>query len=131
MEAVGWHPLVGDDDLLTEFERRVRVQLANPKILVLLAETDAGICGLLEAELIELSGIFQPRRGIHISAVYVEEAMRHQGIARRLIDRAFDWARAQGGTFAQLSVLAANPARHLYESIGFTVFEQEMTLPLR
>ena len=44
---------------------------------------------------------------------------RHEGIGRRLLVGLIDASVAQGYGALSLSVNTANPARHLYESVGF------------
>lgn len=130
MESVGGHPIAHESLLLSEFENRLGERLGDPAMLYLVAEAEIGVVGMLDASHWELSSVFMPRRVMHVHAVYVDESMRRQGIARRLIERAMQWGREKGCHLAQLNVLVNNPARHLYESMGFKVFDCEMNRPL-
>jgi len=66
-----------------------------------------------------------PRRG-WIQNVYTEPEFRRQGLARRLMDTAMEWCRAEG--FASISLHASVFGRPLYEEMGF---EQTNELRLR
>ncbi len=68
-----------------------------------------------------------PRRG-WIQNVYTEPEFRRQGLARRLMDTAVEWCRAQG--FVTISLHASVFGRPLYEDMGF-VQTNEMRLRLR
>src|SRR4051812_26815298 len=56
------------------------------------------------------------RRG-NIINVYTEAAHRRRGLARRLLNTALDWCRANGVDVIILH--ASKEGRHLYESVGF------------
>ena len=66
------------------------------------------------------------RRG-NIINVYTEVAHRKQGLARRLLNTALDWCRANGVDVVILH--ASKDGRHLYESAGFEA-TNEMRLVL-
>ena len=54
--------------------------------------------------------------------VYVAESYRGQGLGRRLMETAEEWARQQGLRRIALSVATHNaPARGLYETLGYQV----------
>ena len=56
------------------------------------------------------------RRG-NILNVYTEPSFRRRGLARKLIEAALDWCKANGIDFV---ILHASPeGRALYESLGF------------
>lgn len=58
-----------------------------------------------------------------IWGVFVEPAYRRTGVARRLMERAIEHARARGVEQVQLTVGAQNPrAQTLYCSLGFTIY---------
>lgn len=54
-------------------------------------------------------------------AIAVVAARRHQGIGRRLLVDLVDASVAQGYRAISLSVSELNPARQLYESVGFVL----------
>ncbi|CAB3803038.1 Mycothiol acetyltransferase [Paraburkholderia caffeinitolerans] len=62
----------------------------------------------------------------HIWGVFVQPAYRRAGIARRLMERAIEHARASGVEQVQLTVGASNPrAQSLYRSLGFAIYGTE------
>jgi len=69
----------------------------------------------------------RPTRPLIVN-VYTEPPYRRRGLARRLMEEMVAWCRAQG--YAGVSLHAANEARALYESMGFTP-TNEMRLRLR
>ncbi|HEX2577791.1 MAG TPA: GNAT family N-acetyltransferase [Aquihabitans sp.] len=52
-------------------------------------------------------------------SIAVIASRRHEGIGRRLLVELVEASEAQGHAALSLSVNAGNPARHLYESVGF------------
>ena len=52
-------------------------------------------------------------------SIAVVESHRHQGIGRRLLVGLIEASVAEGHAALSLSVNERNPARHLYESVGF------------
>jgi ribosomal protein S18 acetylase RimI-like enzyme len=87
---------------------------------------------IAEDRLVGMAGFFQeegPKRRHkgHIWGVYVTEGWRGKGIARVLISELIERARAKP-ELEQLSLGVAvgqNPAKHLYESLGFEVYGRE------
>jgi ribosomal protein S18 acetylase RimI-like enzyme len=68
----------------------------------------------------------------YISDLIVVTAYRGQGWGRTLLQRAEDYARAQGATMLSIGVLAKNTgARRLYEDFGFREDHVELLKPLR
>lgn len=82
--------------------------------------------GMLEAYLAYPDEAFLPVRKLHIAALYVRPERRQEGFGRRLMEAAIQWGRDQGCVEVELNVLAGNPARRLYESMGFEVFEVQL-----
>jgi len=60
-------------------------------------------------------------------AIAVVASRRHEGIGRRLLLGLIDAGLAAGHTALSLSVREANPARLLYESVGFVLVEAHGT----
>ncbi|HTP08667.1 MAG TPA: GNAT family N-acetyltransferase [Anaerolineae bacterium] len=82
--------------------------------------------GLIEASVLWSAPIFRPVQTLYIHAVYVLPRCRRRGVGTALLRAAIDWGQQQGCLRAQLSVLPHNPARQLYQQLGFTVFGLEM-----
>jgi GNAT superfamily N-acetyltransferase len=57
-------------------------------------------------------------------AIAVIASRRHEGIGRRLLGDLIDASLAQGYSAISLSVSEDNPARGLYESLGFVLIEK-------
>lgn len=130
MESVGGHP-AADENLLHDFLRsRLKEHLPRTDHLYLVADSNAQLVGAAEASIYLLSDVFRDCRMLHIHAVYVDDSQRRQGIGRALMEAILEWGRVQNCEQAELNVLANNPAKQLYESLGFRVFQHEMLLRL-
>lgn len=57
-------------------------------------------------------------------SIAVISSRRHEGIGRRLLVELIDTSLAQGYAAVSLSVAENNPARVLYESVGFVLLER-------
>ncbi|MBN1667218.1 MAG: GNAT family N-acetyltransferase [Anaerolineales bacterium] len=67
-----------------------------------------------------------------IGNVAVLPEYRRRGIARKLVEKALEHIRAEGGKLAVLDVIAGNlPAYQLYESMGFKHYTSQMQLTLK
>jgi GNAT superfamily N-acetyltransferase len=88
------------------------------------------LAGTVEVSLVSLDRIFSSRLVLHIHSLYVWPRHRRQGVGRMLLEEALEWGRGIGCVEAELSVLPQNPARQLYESMGFEISELEMRLDL-
>jgi len=129
MVALGGHPLGDAGEVSDWLQVRFAAAMEEPDHLFLVAEPEesgAQPLGILEASVIRPHPVFEPRRILHIHALYVEPGHRGQGVARLLVDAALQWGRDHACVEASLSVLAGNPARHLYELLGFSPFEFEL-----
>ena len=60
-------------------------------------------------------------------SIAVIASRRHEGIGRRMLVDLIDASVAQGYSALSLSVREANPARRLYESVGFVLLEKDGT----
>ena len=65
-----------------------------------------------------------------ISAVYIVPGARRQGVATQLIEKVLEWGQSRDAVEVDLNVLAANPARRLYEHLGFETHEISMVKKL-
>jgi ribosomal protein S18 acetylase RimI-like enzyme len=82
--------------------------------------------GLIEASSLPPSPIFRPLRTLHIHAVYVLPRYRRRGVGTALLQSAIGWGQHHSCRQAQLSVLPHNPARRLYQALGFNLYGLEM-----
>jgi GNAT superfamily N-acetyltransferase len=71
---------------------------------------------------LKLLHVFESREKdvLRVAAIAVAETARGQGVGAMLLARIFDYAREQGYPAVVLEVVDTNPARHLYERMGFT-----------
>ena len=82
--------------------------------LLLVAEADSDPVGMLFGRLDDNGEL------LGLGAMWVDPAVRRQGIGRALIDAALGWARAAGATRAELWVTQGGEAAEgIYEAAGF------------
>ncbi len=68
-----------------------------------------------------------PGAAPQIEALYIAPTHRHMGLAHRLLNRAYNWAEAQGLARVQLYVTASNErAQSVYSEQGFTITQAIM-----
>jgi GNAT superfamily N-acetyltransferase len=130
MASMGGHPASQDEAEWANLEDVTRAQVDEQDHLYLLAETiepQPTVIGLAGAEMVDLHFVFEPRRVLHINALYVLDSHRTRGVGQKLLEAILDWGRSQGCVEAELNTLVANPARSLYEKLGFRAFEIQMT----
>ncbi len=73
----------------------------------------------------------QPRRRGHVETLVVTAPSRRQGIGRRLLSAASEWARGQGAVEMVLTTWAGNQAADaFYESLGYRVLSRVLHSPL-
>jgi ribosomal protein S18 acetylase RimI-like enzyme len=82
--------------------------------------------GLIEASSLHPTPIFRPVQTLCIHALYVLPPYRRRGVGTALLRAAIEWGQQHGCLQAQLSVMPHNPARRLYQKLGFTVYGLEM-----
>ena len=83
--------------------------------------------GLLIAGVHSDSPMFQHRRWVEVEGLYVADTHRKLGIARKLLQRAYDWAESLSLPRVQLYVTASNVrAQSLYENEGFATSQAIM-----
>jgi RimJ/RimL family protein N-acetyltransferase len=129
MALLGGHPVSQDEATWENVERVTRAQIDEQDHHYLLAETiEPGprAVGVAEAGVVDLHPVFEPRRVLHIHALYVGDSHRRRGIGQELLEAILDWGRSRGCAEAELNTLVVNPARSLYEKLGFRAFEIEM-----
>ena len=131
MESVGGHETRQDEGFwLTQAEKIIESIGKNDR-LYLLAQSGRRIVGLLEGKIVKPQEVFIRRKVFHIAILYVIPESRRRGIAAVLVQKALEWARDQGCREADLNVLFANEkARHLYNKLGFSVFQYQLRIKL-
>jgi GNAT superfamily N-acetyltransferase len=131
MAGYGGHAPALDEAPWDKLAAEIAKDLGGCRTKFVVAQSSEGEwLGVAGGELITLGGAFAPEETLHISVVYVVPQFRRAGIARRLVAVLLDWGRASGATECDLNVLGKNPARTLYERLGFAVLEVKMVLPL-
>jgi ribosomal protein S18 acetylase RimI-like enzyme len=91
--------------------------LATPGHSIFIVERDGERVGRLWLAEREMDG----RRALYIYDIEIDAAHRGQGLGRAAMLLAEDEARARGIARLELNVWGANaPARHLYQSLGYT-----------
>ena len=101
------------------------LQGENSKYVIAEAENGDRI-GVAGAELRTLGGALAPKKTLHIGVVYVLPSLRRSGIGGKLMVRILEWGRSVGIEQCELNVLSRNPARSLYEKLGFSVVAVKM-----
>ncbi len=72
--------------------------------------------------------IFVPQKRASISDIYVAPEARREGVAKKLMRRAEDWAKSQGAVGMDLTVYDFNVgARKLFEEMGYSVLSSRMS----
>jgi len=129
MASYGGMPLAGREQTKAWLRDHLKASLASAGCLLLLAspeEEGSAPCGMLDASIQDAEGVFAPRRMVHIHALYVQPGWRKKGTGRMLLEAALEWGRQNSCQEAELNVLAGSPARALYESLGFELFEANL-----
>ncbi len=97
--------------------------------LLELAETNGGEVlpvGLVEASILHPVPLYRLVQTLHIHALYVLPAYRRRGVGTALLQAAIAWGQQRHCLRVELSVLPHNPARRLYQALGFSTFGVEM-----
>jgi ribosomal protein S18 acetylase RimI-like enzyme len=85
--------------------------------------TSAVFVAMANDEPVAIAGAFQPEddpRARQVFGVWVEPALRGQGLGRRMVETVVSWADGVGADRTELWVSESNtPAVELYESLGF------------
>jgi ribosomal protein S18 acetylase RimI-like enzyme len=95
-------------------EKHIEEDVAAHPSGIFVAETDGVIVGYISTRIDPESG-----KG-RIPNLAVDAAMRGQGLGRQLIERALDYFREQGMSYAMIETMAQNEiGQYLYPSCGF------------
>jgi len=133
MTLYGGHAVNNSPEIWSSMAKLVRANCARQEFLYLIASDESPArttVGMLAAYIEPLENLFAAKTRLHLSAVYTIPAARRQGIARQLIQRALEWGQRVNATEADLNVLVANPARQIYEHLGFRPHEISMVKKL-
>jgi ribosomal protein S18 acetylase RimI-like enzyme len=140
MYALGSRELSDHTEAWLDFESRILQSLGCDENgvhtypcaadhLLEIAETFGGEVvpiGLIDASILHAAPIFRPVQTLHIHALYVLPAYRRRGVGTALLRAALKWGQQRHCRRAQLSVLPHNPARRLYQALGFSICGLEM-----
>jgi len=129
MASCGGHPTQDLSQTSNWFRDHIGSHIDPSDFLFLIAEitpSSSQPIGILEASITGLHPVFLPRASLHIHSIYVALEHRRSGVARRLIEEAFEWGREKGCEEADLNVLQRSPAMSLYQDLGFVAFQVEM-----
>jgi ribosomal protein S18 acetylase RimI-like enzyme len=127
--SLGGYAVSQDPDVWKQFEgaiERSAQQEDNVLIVACPSDNSEEVIGFVSGYIKTLEPLFEPRRILHISAIYVLALHRRQGVARMLMHEALEWGRNHQCVEAELNTLVTNPARKLYEKVGFA--ESELTM---
>ncbi|HID53716.1 MAG TPA: GNAT family N-acetyltransferase [Anaerolineae bacterium] len=107
--------------------------IEQPDTVLFLAEAGDTAVGLIHVSIDEAADLpfFRSRRYAVVHNVIVREEMRGQGIGRRLMAQAHEWAVDRGATSVELSVWTANQeAMSFYEALGYSAVLVRLVRPL-
>ena len=107
-------------------------KLTNPHEALFVAELEQ-VIGLVQMEIKTNPDdpIFKPRRYAHVVDLAVTERLRGQGVGRLLLDKAREWASAQGVHEIELQVWELNQgAIRFYENLGYETKRRTLRLIL-
>jgi GNAT superfamily N-acetyltransferase len=129
MTSYGGHAPATDDEAWEKLSMALTTELQGENSKYVIAEAENGDrIGVAGAQLRTLGAALAPKKTLHISVVYVLPSLRRSGIGGKLIARILDWGRAVGIEQCDLNVLSRNPAKSLYDKLGFSVVEVKMVL---
>lgn len=133
LSAIGGQELSDEDTNWLSFENRIRQGLEAADHRFQIAESAGPLShpvGLVEASVTYPAPVYRRRKVLHIHSLYVLPGHRRQGIGEALLRSALEWGRREGCVEAELSTLSQNPARYLFEGLGFEVYKLEMRTSL-
>lgn len=97
--------------------RFLRERLSRSESVVFLATDRATVLGFTQLYPTFASLSLKPWWVLY--DLYVVPSARRRGVASRLLERATEFARASGAAGLSLETARDNPARHLYEKLGW------------
>ena len=99
-------------------------QLRSPHEVMLLAEKEGEIVGILRCVETLNSPLLHPDRYCYISSVYVRPRARRIGVLKSLLRRADEWCRERGLTEMRLHNVPGGAASAAWTAEGFEVVEE-------
>jgi GNAT superfamily N-acetyltransferase len=118
MVSYGGHAPATDDEAWEKLSMALSTELQGENSKYVIAEAENGDrVGVAGAELRTLGAALAP-------------SPRRSGIGGKLIARILDWGRTVRIEQCDLNVLSRNPAKSLYDKLGFSVVEVKMVAPL-
>lgn len=109
------------------YQRFLRTQLADPDVLLLVAELDGLVAGYLYGAVEERDWALLLDRHGAIHDIYVDEAVRRRGVAKALLIEAFRRLEPKVPRIVLSSATANHEAQRLFASMGFRPTMIEMT----
>jgi ribosomal protein S18 acetylase RimI-like enzyme len=133
MAQFGGHAVDYSPEVWSSMAERVSANSARHEHIYLIASEASPAqtaVGLIAANIEPLGDVFLAKTRLHISAIYTVPSARRQGVARQLIQEVVKWGQQLNTVEVDLHVLIANPARRLYEQLGFQPHEISMVKKL-
>jgi GNAT superfamily N-acetyltransferase len=98
------------------WHERATYGAAGDKVVTIVAEHDDRLLGMATGLAPEVEGLPDPT----MVGVFVDGAVRQQGVAAALVEKVIDWARARGSARLRIWLTIGNePALGLYRRAGF------------
>jgi GNAT superfamily N-acetyltransferase len=129
MEDHGGYSVNRSPNVWNSIESDVRANSTRQEYIYLLAihtSFSPTAVGMAAGNIESLENIFVSKKRLHIGAVYTVPNARRQGVAKQLLEYLMKWGQQMNVDEVDLNVLAANPARHLYQQFGFKPHEISM-----
>ncbi|MDB4898981.1 MAG: GCN5-related N-acetyltransferase [Gemmatimonadetes bacterium] len=127
------HPIYGRlrRDVTDRARELFATQLRSTMEVILLAEVDDDVAGILRCVESIGSPLLDPARYAYVSSVYVRPDRRRRGVLTALVRAAERWARARGLDQMRLHNVAGSAmAEAAWSALGFEVVEQVRVRPL-
>ena len=133
LREYGDHPLYRDlrPDADVRESIAYRAQIQSSDQIILLAESDGDVVGILRCVDAVGSPLLYPDRYGYVSSVYVRPAQRRRGVLRTLLDHANAWCQARSLPEMRLHNSSSNDvAIATWDALGFDIVEQVRIRPV-
>ncbi len=127
------HPLYGNrrPDAEDRAYDVFRAQLNSPHDMILVAEVERRVVGVMRCVDTPSSPLFFPERYCYVSSVYVRPAERRKGVLRALLGAADRWCEEHGiGEMRLHNSATAAVAEQAWSALGFEIVEHVRRRPL-